>query len=131
MEFSAKNRFHHATASVQNLLNDFTNISVISNLKKKQPSENEYWGFANCIPRVVILHEVIQEDKSMIYACPDQKSANVLFNIYNFNNFKPTDWEPSQLRHALETKVSIYIIDAKVSNEDAELVADLIRGCYC
>ena len=62
MEFSAKNRFHHATASVQSLLNDFTNISVISNLKKKQPSENESWGFANCIPRAVILHEVIQED---------------------------------------------------------------------
>ena len=39
--------------------------------------------------------------------------------------------EPSQLRHALETKVSIFIIDAEVSNEDAELVADLIRGCYC
>ena len=131
MEFSAKNRFHHVTASVQSLLNDFTNISAISNLKKKRPSENEYWGFANCIPRVIILYEVIQEDKSMIYACPDQKSVNVLFNIYNFNNFKPTDWEPSQLRHAFETKVSIYIIDAEVSNEDAKLVADLIRGCYC
>ena len=131
MEFSAKNRFHHASASVQSLLDDFTNISVISNLKKKQPSENEYWGFANCIPRVIILHEVIQEDKSMTYACPDQKSANVLFNIYNFYNFKPTDWVPSQFRHALETKVSIFIIDAEVSNEDAELVADLIRGCYC
>ena len=45
MEFSAKNRFHHVTASVQSLLNDFTNISAISNLKKKRPSENEYWGF--------------------------------------------------------------------------------------
>ena len=131
MEFSAKNRFHHVTASVQSLLNDFTNISVIPDLKKKQLSENEYWGFANCIPRVIILHEIIQEDKSMTYACPDQKSVNVLSNIYNFNNFKPTDWEPSQLRHALETKVSIFIIDAEVSNEDAELVADLIRGCYC
>ena len=131
MEFSAKNRFHHATASVQSLLNDFTNISVIPDLKNKQLSENEYWGFANCIPRVIILHEIIQEDKSMTYACPDQKSVNVLSNIYNFNNFKPTDWKPSQLRHALETKVSIYIIDAEVSNEDAELVADLIRGCYC
>lgn len=131
MEFSAKNRFSHATASVQNLFNDFTQINVVSSLKKHQPSENEYWGFANCVPRTVILHEVIDENKNLTYTCPDQKSVNALYNIYNFLNFKPTDWEIHQLRHALETKVSIYIIDAEVSNEDAELLADIIRGSYC
>ena len=131
MEFSAKNRFFHKYSYVQSLFDDFAQRIDISNLKKHQPSENEYWGFANCIPRTIILHEVVDENKNMTYVCPDQKSTNVLFNIYNFLNFKPADWEIHQLRHALETKVSIYIIDAEVSDKDAELVADLIRGNYC
>lgn len=130
MEFSAKNRFFHKHTRVQNLFKDFSLIDV-SNLKKRQLSESEYWGFANCIPRTVIFHEIVDENKNMTYVCPDQKSINVLSNIYNFNNFKPTDWEIHQLRHALETDVSIYIIDAEVSNEDAELIADIIRGNYC
>ena len=63
-------------------VDDFVQRIDISNLKKHQPSENEYWGFANCIPRTIILHEVVDE--------------NILIELLKLYEKEKEKGEPSQ-----------------------------------
>ena len=73
-----------------------------------------------------ILHEHILPNGTMSYDYADDASWGVLTDIHRFLKNLPKDWEPHQLRHALETKVRVYIIDAEVEN--IEELANAIRN---
>ena len=116
VEFNAKNRFHvREDQCVKNIYERY-NINI-SEGDVPLP-ENLLWPFANCVPRTVILHEHILPDGSMSYNYVDDASWGVLMNIQRFLKNLPEDWEPYQLRQALETKVRVYIIDAEVENTE-------------
>lgn len=125
MDFNVKNRFHHKTVSVKKFFENFDNINI--EIEERKLTENELWKFANCIPRIVILHETIDENKNLTYNPTDGVSYKILCEIYNFNKNLPKDWDSGKLRHSLETNVSVYIAEAEVSSEDAFSIAKTIR----
>jgi len=125
MDFNVKNKFYHKTISVKRFFENFDNINI--EIEERELTENELWKFANCIPRIVILHEIIDENKNLTYNPADSASYEILLEIYNFNKNLPKDWNDGKLRHSLETNVGIYIVEAEVSNEDAFSIAKTIR----
>ena len=124
IEFNVKNRFH--VREDQSVKNIFDRYKINIALSDVPLSESMLWPFANCIPRTVILHERVLSNGSMSYDCADDASWGVLTDIHRFLKNLPEDWEPHQLRHALETKVRVYIIDAEVEN--IEELANAIRN---
>lgn len=121
-----KNRFHHSSSSVQSFFKEYTSINM--DYADIELSIMGLWSFKNCIPRTVILHEKIDENKNMTYDYADPATYGVLFELKSFNEHLPTDWTNHELRHALETKVDVWIIDAEVSDDDAGAFAYDIRN---